>query len=79
VNSELRRNTAFSFEDCEATFGAEAAERKAREAREAPRFTPEQILAGRRIFATFCLPPERLADPATEMGSSVDGSVQQSE
>jgi hypothetical protein len=43
----------FSFADCEATFGAECVEWKAREAREAPRFTPEQILAGRRIFADF--------------------------
>lgn len=46
-------NKPFSFADCEATFGAECVEWKAREAREAPRFTPEQILAGRRIFAGF--------------------------
>ncbi|MEU0035113.1 hypothetical protein [Streptomyces sp. NPDC006333] len=47
----------FSFADCEATFGPAAAEHKDREAREAPRFTPEQILRCRAIFATFRVPP----------------------
>ncbi|MEU3280523.1 hypothetical protein [Streptomyces antibioticus] len=61
--------TPFSFADCEATFGAECVEWKAREAREAPRFTPEQILAGRRIFATFRVPapqPAREDSPAAD-------------
>lgn len=50
----------FSFADFEATFGPEAKARKDREAREAPRFTPEQILRGRRLFATFRVPqPKR--------------------
>jgi hypothetical protein len=56
----------FSIADCEATFGAECVEWKAREAREAPRFTPEQILAGRRIFTTFRVPQQRPADTAAD-------------
>ncbi|MEU2584497.1 hypothetical protein ABZ612_16375 [Streptomyces avermitilis] len=47
----------FSIADCMATFGPEAAERIDREVREAPRFTQEQILRGRAIWATFPIPP----------------------
>lgn len=43
----------FSAADCEAVFGPECAALKDREAREAPRFTPEQILRGKALFATF--------------------------
>ncbi|MFG2473553.1 hypothetical protein [Streptomyces fagopyri] len=46
----------FSFADFEASFGPEGVERTDREAREAPRFTPEQILHGQRLFATFRVP-----------------------
>lgn len=59
------KGVPFSFTACEARFGPECTERKAREAREAPRFTPEQILAGQRIFATFGLGISGFsADPA---------------
>lgn len=55
----------FSIADCEAIFGPEAAARKKREAREAPRFTPEQILRGKALFASFCV-PQRPTDTAAE-------------
>ncbi|MFF2385157.1 hypothetical protein [Streptomyces sp. NPDC058108] len=47
----------FNLAEVEAKFGPECVALKAREAREAPRFTQEQILQGRAIFATFRVPP----------------------
>lgn len=55
----------FSTADCEAVFGPECAALKDREAREAPRFTPEQILRGKALFASFCV-PQRPADSAAD-------------
>ncbi|MEV5792660.1 hypothetical protein [Streptomyces sp. NPDC052192] len=49
----------FSIADYIATFPPGSAERKAREAHEAPRFTQEQILRGRAIWATFPLANRR--------------------
>lgn len=57
-------STPFSFADCEALFGPECAAIVERNAAEAPRFSPEQILRGRQIFASFCVPP-RPADVAS--------------
>lgn len=55
----------FSFEDAEATFGPECAELVERTVAEAPRFSPEQILCGQRLFASFGVPPvESAADAA---------------
>lgn len=54
----------FSTAECEALFGPECIERVNRAAAEAPRFTPEQILRGRAIFATFRIPKAPPADPA---------------
>ncbi|MFD7794374.1 hypothetical protein [Streptomyces sp. NPDC059759] len=56
----------FSIDDCIATFPPGSAERKAREAREAPRFTQEQILRGRAIWASLPVPPARPADSAAD-------------
>ncbi|MEV0525982.1 hypothetical protein AB0I66_21335 [Streptomyces sp. NPDC050439] len=56
----------FSFADCIATFGPEEDERKIREAREAPRFTQEQILRGRALWASLPLPSPRPADSAAD-------------
>jgi hypothetical protein len=47
----------FSIADAIARFGPEADERKIREAHEAPRFTQEQILRGKALWATFRVPP----------------------
>ena len=54
---------SFSFADCEATFPG-CAELVARAAAEAPRFSPEQILRGQRLFASFEVPPP--ADSAAD-------------
>jgi len=54
----------FSFADCEAVFGPECAELVEQRVKEAPRFTPEQILCGQRLFASFPLP--RRPRPADE-------------
>ncbi|MFF7763137.1 hypothetical protein [Streptomyces griseorubiginosus] len=54
----------FSFADCEAVFGPENEERVDRSVAEAPRFSPEQILRGQRLFASFGVP--RPADPAAD-------------
>ncbi len=54
----------FSFADAEATFGPECAEIVERHAKEAPRFTPEQIVCGKRLFASFGVP--RPADSAAD-------------
>lgn len=54
----------FSFAACEAIFGPECAEIVERNVRDAPRLTPEQILRGRQIFATFRVPPKPAADAA---------------
>jgi hypothetical protein len=51
----------FSFADCEATFPG-CAERVDRAVADAPRFTPEQIIRGRALFATFRVPAPRPAD-----------------
>lgn len=56
----------FSIADCIKTFGPEAAERKDREAREAPRFTQEQILRGRAIWASLPIPSARPTDSAAD-------------
>lgn len=57
----------FSFAECEAFFGPECAELVKRRAKEAPRFTPEQILCGQRLFASFPLPRRpRPADTAAD-------------
>ncbi|MEV7140704.1 hypothetical protein [Streptomyces tauricus] len=55
----------FSTAECEAFFGPECTERVNRAAAEAPRFTPEQILRGKALFASFCL-PQRPADSAAD-------------
>jgi hypothetical protein len=58
------RGRPFSIADAEEIFGPECAELVARRVAEAPRFTPEQILRGRQLFATFGIP--RPADSATD-------------
>jgi hypothetical protein len=55
----------FSFADCEATFPG-CAERVDRSVVNAPRFTPEQILRGKSLFATFRVPELRPADIAAD-------------
>ncbi|MFD6998807.1 hypothetical protein ACFWA5_21615 [Streptomyces mirabilis] len=45
------------FADFEVTFGHERCALVARNVAAAPRFTPEQILSGRAISATFRVPP----------------------
>jgi hypothetical protein len=55
----------FSFANCEATFPG-CAERVDRNVTEAPRFTPEQILRGKALFATFRVPAPRPADIAAD-------------
>jgi hypothetical protein len=55
----------FSFADCEATFPGCAARVEA-EVANAPRFTPEQILRGRALFATFRVASARPAAPAAD-------------
>lgn len=57
--------TPFSFEDCEAEFPG-CAERVERSVIDAPRFTPERILRGKSLFATFCVPQNTPASPAAE-------------
>lgn len=53
----------FNLAEVEAKFGPECAAIVARNVAEAPRFTPEQILRGRQIFATFRVPaPERCTE-----------------
>ena len=54
----------FSFAYCEAVFGPEYEEIVDRSVDEAPPFSPEQILRGQRLFATFRVP--RPADPASD-------------
>ncbi|MFD5632406.1 hypothetical protein [Streptomyces sp. NPDC127072] len=56
----------FSFAACEARFGPECTERKNREASEAPRFSQEQILRGKQIFATFRAPAPPPSAPAAD-------------
>lgn len=46
----------FSFADAEATF-PDCAEIVERSVKEAPRFTPEQIACGQRLFASFGTAP----------------------
>lgn len=58
-------NGEFSTAECEALFGPECTAMKDREAREAPRFTPEQILRGKALFASFRV-PQRPADTAAD-------------
>lgn len=55
----------FSFAECEAMFPG-CAELVKRRVKEAPRFTPEQILCGQRLFASFPLPRRRPADTAAD-------------
>jgi hypothetical protein len=55
----------FSFADCEATFPG-CAERVERNVVSAPRFTPELILRGKALFATFRVPAPRPADIAAD-------------
>ena len=55
----------FSFADCEATFPG-CAERVEADVTNAPRFTPEQILRGKCLFATFRVPQARPADIAAD-------------
>jgi hypothetical protein len=64
VSPAERRQTPFSFAACEAIFGPECMALVEEHVREAPRLTPEQILRGRQIFATFRVPPPASADDA---------------
>ncbi len=50
----------FSFADAEATFGPQCKELVEQLVTSAPRFTPEQILRGQALFASFR--PRRPAD-----------------
>lgn len=56
----------FSFAACEAVFGPECAEIVERTVREAPRFTPEQIVCGKRLFASFAVPRPRSEESAAD-------------
>ncbi|NUS83626.1 MAG: hypothetical protein HOY75_12995 [Streptomyces sp.] len=56
----------FSFADFEATFGPEGVEARDRCVAEAPPLTQEQILVGRRIFASFCVPQPRPEGPPAD-------------
>lgn len=58
----------FTFADAEATFGPQCTELIERLVTNAPRFTPEQILRGRVLFASF-----RPGRP-TDQGSAVDAA-----
>jgi hypothetical protein len=55
----------FSFADCEATFPGCAARVEA-DVTNAPRFSPEQILRGKALWATFRVPSPRTADTAAD-------------
>ncbi|MET7944222.1 hypothetical protein [Streptomyces sp. NPDC005302] len=50
------KGVPFSFADCEADFPG-CSERVERSVTEAPRFTQEQILRGKALWATFRVPP----------------------
>ncbi len=73
----------FSFADCEAVFGPECAAIVERNVAEAPEFSPEQILAGRRIFASFLVlrsetrlvAPMALEDVGVDVGQPGFGSA----
>lgn len=56
----------FSSAEFEAAFGAEGVARRKRNVAEAPSWSPEQLLAGRRIFASFCVPQPAAESPAAD-------------
>lgn len=56
----------FSSAEFEDAFGPEGIARRDRNVAEAPGWSPEQLLAGRRIFASFCVPQTAAESPAAD-------------